>query len=169
MIDISDGNSILHQHQVVNLLALLKEKSLNNVLLMFCRASPFWCYVLLLQFLPKLWRSLLFTKWIMLSYLLHYCFPNCLATILEQQWLQTAEHPAHFHSIIIILMFCTGSMHVNIEILPFWISNCSSPGATALWALSSTFNILKTAIHFQFLLFKRNQPNSRTWSQPDLC
>lgn len=40
MIDISDGNSILHQHRVVNLLALLK-KSLNNVLLMFCRASPF--------------------------------------------------------------------------------------------------------------------------------
>lgn len=40
MIDISHGNSILHQHRVINLLALLK-KSLNNVLLMFCRASPF--------------------------------------------------------------------------------------------------------------------------------
>lgn len=91
------------------------------------------------------------------------------AALLEQQWPQTAEHPAHIHSIIIILMFCRGSIHVNIEILPFWICNCSSPGATALWAPSSTFNILKTAIYFQFLLFKRNQTNSRTWGRPGLC
>lgn len=39
MIDISDGNSILHQHSRQSSGTL--KKSLNNVLLMFCRVSPF--------------------------------------------------------------------------------------------------------------------------------
>lgn len=83
MIDISDGNSILHQHRVVNLLALLKK-----AWIMF-----YWCSVELLlsdvmhyccSFFQNC-KDFYCLQSELCFHILPYCFPNCLATSLHKE------------------------------------------------------------------------------------